>query len=270
MSNAHSGRPITSDSPPLEAWRQAHEAAARAVDIQPTMAEVQIALGRVAFFDRDWRTAESALRRALAIDPDVAEAHLLLGHLLSQTGRQAEALTETASARGLDPFWPFIHSISAQVAFQARDFESALGHARQSLVIAPEMWIGHMQEGQALERLGDTGRALEALDRATRLSGGNSKPISLTGYVLARSGREQDARALLARLNETARERFVPPYAMALIHLGLDEHDDSLEWLQRAEAVRDVHLVFLPVDPKWDPLRGEPRFEALLDRSFPR
>lgn len=118
--------------------------------------------------------------------------------------------------------------------------------------------------------LGDTERALEALDRAARLSGGNSKPISLTGYVLARSGRERESRALLARLHETARERFVPPYAMALIHLGLDEHDASLEWLQRAEAVRDVHLVFLPVDPKWDPLRGDPRFEALLDRSLPR
>ena len=270
ISNAHSGRPINSDSPALEAWQLAREAATRAVEIQPDMAEVQIALGRVGLFDRDWRAAESALRQALAIDPDAAEAHLLLGHLLSQTGRQAEALAEMSSARGLDPFWPIVHSISAQVGFQARDFEGALGHARQSLVIAPEMWIGHMQEGQALERLGDTERALEALDRAARLSGGNSKPISLTGYVLARSGREQDARALLARLNETARERFVPPYAIALIHLGLDEYDDSLAWLERAEAVRDVHLVFLPVDPKWDPLRGDPRFEALLDRSFPR
>lgn len=270
LSNSHSGMPIHSDSPALEAWQRARDAATRAVEIQPDMAEAQIALGRVGLFDRDWRAAESALRQALAIDPDAAEAHLLLGHLLSQTGRHAEAVAEMASARGLDPFGPMVHCISAQVAFQARDFEGALGHARQSLVIAPELWIGHMQEGQALERLGDTERALEALDRAARLSGGNSKPISLTGYVLARSGRQQDARALLDRLNETARERFVPPYASALIHLGLDEHEDSLEWLERAEAVRDVHLVFLPVDPKWDPLRGDPRFEALLDRSFPR
>lgn len=230
---------------------------------------MQIALGRVAFLDRDWRTAEAALRRALAIDPDSAEAHLVLGHVLSQTGRQAEALAETAAARRLDPFWPLAHAVSAQVAFQARDFAGALGHARQALVVAPEMWIGHMQEGQALERTGDTERALAALDRAARLSGGNSKPISLSGYLLARSGREPQARAVLARLDETARHRFVPPYAFALVHLCLGEHDEALEWLERAVTVRDVHLVFLPVDPKWDPLRGDRRFEALLARPPP-
>jgi DNA-binding winged helix-turn-helix (wHTH) protein/TolB-like protein/Flp pilus assembly protein TadD len=269
ISNAHSAMPINSDAPALEAWRHARRAATRAVEIQPGMAEVQTALGRVAFFERDWRTAESALRQALAIDADAADAHLLLGHLLSQTGRHAEALAETTAARGLEPLWPLVHGVSAQVAFQARDFEGALGHARQALVVAPELWIGHMQEAQALERLGDTELALEALDRAAPLSGGNSKPISLSGYVLARSGRLREARAVLARLNETAEQRFVPPYAIALVHLGLDEHDAALEWLERAEGARDVHLVFLPVDPKWDPLRGDPRFEALLARSLP-
>lgn len=267
IANAYAALPVNSDFPPIEAWRKAHRAAERAAGIRPDLAETQVALGRIGLFDRDWPAAESALRRALAIDPDLAEAHWTLGHLLSQTGRQDEALAEMAQARGLDPFSAVNHALSAQVAFQTRDFEGALAHARQALVLAPEFWIGLMQEGQALEQLGEPDRALAALERAIRLSGGNSKPVSLAGYVLARGGRTQEAREVLTQLEETARDRFVPPYAMALIHAGLDEPDAALEWLERGEQVRDVHLVFLPVDPKWDPLRADPRFQALLDRT---
>ncbi len=67
-------------------------------------------------------------------------------------------------------------------------------------------------------------------------------------------------------LETLSRERHVPPYAMALVHAGLGERDTSLVWLERAFQVRDVHLIFLPVDPKWDTFRGEPMFQALLDR----
>ncbi|HSM15209.1 MAG TPA: tetratricopeptide repeat protein, partial [Thermoanaerobaculia bacterium] len=266
IADAYSGLPINSDFPPLEAWQRSREAAARAVAIRPDLAETQVSLGRIGFFDRDWATAESALRRALEIDPDQAEAHLMLGHLLSQTGRQTEALAESAKARSLDPLAPILHALSAQIAFQARDFEGALGHARQALILAPGFWIGLMQEGQTLEQLGEPQPALEALEHAIRLSGANSKPVSLSGYVLARSGRTEAARAVLARLEETSRTRFVPPYALALVHAGLGETSAALDWLERAERVRDVHLVFLPVDPKWDPLRDDPRFVALLER----
>lgn len=267
IANAYSTLPVNSDFPPSEAWPKARRAADRAVGIRPGLAEAQVALGRIGFFDRDWPAAESALRSALAIDPDLAEAHWTLGHLLSQTGRQGEALAEMAQARSLDPFSTVSHALSAQVAFQGRDFGGALAHARQALILAPEFWIGSMQEGQALERLGETDRALAALERASRLSGGNSKPVSLAGYVLAQSGRTQEAREVLARLEEAGRDRFVPPYALALVHAGLDESDAALEWLERAERVRDIHLIFLPVDPKWDALRADPRFQALLDRS---
>ena len=138
--------------------------------------------------------------------------------------------------------------------------------ASQALLMAPGVWIGRMQEGQALEQLDEPDRAIAALEHAIRLSGGNSKPVSLIGYILARSGRTDESRSVLARLEETARSRFVPPYAMALIHAGLGDRDAALDWLDRAEQVRDVHLVFLPVDPKWDPFRDDSRFRSLLQR----
>jgi len=267
IARAHSTRPINSDHPPLESWRHARRAAARAVEIRPDLADAQVALARVAFFDWEWPTAEAALRRALSVDPDHAEAHLMLGHLLSQQGRQGQARAEMARARELDPLSPINHALSAQVAYQARDFESAVEHSRRALELAPGFWIAYMQLGQALERLGEPQPALAALAEAIRLSGVNSKPVALTGYILARTGRVEAAREVLARLHETAASRYVPPCAMALVHAGLEERDVVFEWLERAYDVRDVHVVFLPVDPKWDPHRGDPRFQDLLARA---
>jgi tetratricopeptide (TPR) repeat protein len=169
-------------------------------------------------------------------------------------------------ARELEPLSSVHHAMSSQVAFQARDYSAAVDQARQAIVVDPEFWVGYMMHGQAYERLGETDRAFEALTTASRLSGGNSKPLSLKGYLLARLGKLKDAREVLGMLEEVSRIRYVPPYAMALVQAGLNEQETVFEWLERAYAVRDVHLVFLTVDPKWDPYRAEPRFGALLER----
>ena len=91
--------------------------------------------------------------------------------------------------------------------------------------------------------------------------------VSLRGYIFAKLGRADESREVLRTLVAIARERYVPPYAMALVHAGLGEPDASFEWLERAFELRDVHLIFLPVDPKWDPFRADPRFAALLNRA---
>jgi len=120
--------------------------------------------------------------------------------------------------------------------------------------------------GQALEQLGDDDLALKALATAARLSGQNSKPLSLTGYILARSGRAAEARDVLGALETASHSRYVPAYALALVHAGLGDADAVFEWLDRAYAARDVHLMFLTVDVKWDRYRRDPRFGDLLAR----
>jgi hypothetical protein len=124
--------------------------------------------------------------------------------------------------------------------------------------------------GQAYERLSAADQALDALMSASRLSGGNSKPISLRAYVLATTGRTDDARELLKMLQAVSRDRYVPPFAIALVYAGLGDREQMFEWLDRACAARDVHLIFLTVDSKWDPYRIDPRFRAILARcGFP-
>jgi TolB-like protein/DNA-binding winged helix-turn-helix (wHTH) protein len=260
--------PINGDAPPLAVLPRARDAAQRAIRANPNLAEAQHAVAYVKWMlEWDWPAAEAGLRKAILLDPGLARAHTVLGHLLSQMGRHGEALAAMRRARELEPHHALAHALSAQVAFQARDFHTAVEHARQATVIDPAFWIGYMESGQAYEQLGDASRALEDLVRAERFSAGsNSKPISLGGYVFAKAGRAGEAREVLRRLEAISRERYVPPFAMALVHAGLGNRTAVFEWLDRAYAVRDVHLIYLPVDPKWDPYRDDPRFQDLIAR----
>jgi TolB-like protein/Flp pilus assembly protein TadD len=257
---------LSSEACPLDVRARAREAAAHAIRSEPNLSEAQHALAQVNWMlEWDWPTAETAFRRAVALDANNAWAHSMLGHLLSNTGRHEEASQFSRRACELEPLSSVHHAMSSQAAFQARDYSAALEQARQATIIDPEFWVGYMMLGQAHEQLGDSALAFEALTLAGRLSG-NSKPISLRGYLLARLGRRDDAHQVLSVLEEVSRSRYMPPYAMALVYAGLGETDTVFEWLNRAYAVRDVHLVFLTVDPKWDPYRGDPRFAALLER----
>jgi TolB-like protein/DNA-binding winged helix-turn-helix (wHTH) protein/tetratricopeptide (TPR) repeat protein len=258
---------VNSDARPLEMAPLARDAAAHAVRANPNLAETQLIVGYVDWLlDWDWTAAETALRLAIHLDPSNAPAYRTLGHALSQSGRQSEAASAMRRARELEPLEPISYALSAQVAFQAREYPAAVELARRAVLTDSEFWIGYVQLGQAYERTGDTDLALEALTDAARFSGGNSKVVSLKGYILAKSGRANEAREVLRRLNADAGERYVPPYAMALVHAGLGDREPVFEWLEKAYAARDVHLIYLPVDPKWDPYRGDPRFKALVAR----
>jgi Flp pilus assembly protein TadD len=258
---------VNSDARPLEMAPLARDAAAHAVRANPNLAETQLIVGYVNWLlDWDWTAAETALRLAIQCDPSNAPAYRTLGHALSQSGRQSEAAAAMRRARELEPLEPISYALSAQVAFQARDYPAAVELARRAVLTDSEFWIGYVQLGQAYERTGDTDLALVALTDAARFSGGNSKAVSLKGYLLAKSGRANETREVLRRLEADARERYVPAYAMALVHAGFGDRDPVFEWLEKAYAARDVHLIYLPVDPKWDPYRADPRFKALVAR----
>lgn len=264
---AYGTSPINSDVDPRSVLPRVREAAARAVAANPEVAEAQHAVGHVNWaFEWNWPAAEAAFRLAVDLDPSYSLVHLALGHLLSQEGRHAEADRAMRRGRELDPLNPLSHALSSQVSFQARDFASALQHADRAIALDQEFWIAHQMRGQALEQLGEGESALRALSAAARLSGQNSKPLSMTGYVLGRSGRTGDARDLLRALEAASGQRYVPPYAIALVHAGLGDADAAFDWLERAYAARDVHLMFLTADAKWDRYRSDPRFGDLLAR----
>ena len=258
---------INGDARPGDVAPLARDAAEQAVRANPNLAEAQLASGYVLWLlEWKWAAAEAALRRAVELDPSSAPAYRVLGHALSQAGRHGEAEAAMRRARELDPLDALNRGMSAQVSLQGRDFAAATGHARRAIALDPVLWIGYMQLAQALDGAGDGHLALEALADADRLSGGNSKVLSMKGYVFAKSGRPDAAREVIATLAAAGRERYVPPYATALVYAGLDQRDAAFEFLEKAYAARDVHLMYLPVDLKWDPYRADPRFIDLLAR----
>lgn len=267
LADAYAASPINSDASGLEVWPRVREAVAAALRAAPRLSEVQTSLGFLKFWlDWDWPGAEAAFRDAIVLDRSYPLAHRYLGIVLSHMGRHAEARVSLRRTRELDPLNTMHHALSAFTEFQARDYAAAVQFAQQAIVIDPQFWIGYYQLGQAYMELGQHDLALEALHSAGRFVGGNSKTLSMRGYLSARLGRHEEAREVLRTLHAIARERYVPPYTIALVHAGLGDVDAVFDWLERAYEARDVHLVFPPMDPKWDPFRGDPRFIALMGR----
>jgi TolB-like protein/Flp pilus assembly protein TadD len=267
LADSYSASPINGDAPPLQVWPRAREAAARAFAAATDLAESHTSLALVDFWlNWDWPAAETSFQKAVGLDPSNVLAHRTLGILLSVLGRHDEARSALRRARELDPLHPAHHALSGQGAFFARDYAAAVQFSRQATAVDPEFWVGYYQLAQSCEQLGEYDLALEALNQAGRFSGGNSKVISLRGYVLTRQGRTDAAREVLRTLEAVSRERYVPPYATALVHAGIGERDLALNWLERAYDAHDVHLILLPADPKWDSFREDARFRALVFR----
>lgn len=267
LADAFAASPMNADSPPLDVWPRAREAAGHAVASGDEIAESHTCRAMVRYWlDWDWPAAEADYRTAIELDPAYALAHRMLGVLLATAGRHEEAAAYLKRARELDPLQPMMHALSAHVALLARDNQAGLEFARHATVVGPSFWIGFYQLAWAYERLGEVDLALKALGAADASSAGNSKMLSLRGYILATSGRRAEAEEVLRTLEAISRERYVPPYALALVHAGLGHDARALDWLQHAYDVRDVHLIWLPTDPKWDAFRALAPFARLVER----
>jgi TolB-like protein/DNA-binding winged helix-turn-helix (wHTH) protein/Tfp pilus assembly protein PilF len=272
LADAYSTSPIHSDVLPWAVATKARRAAAHAFASGADLAETLTALGTVSYWlDWDWPAAETAFRKAIAVDPSYSQAHRALGLVLVAMGRHEEAREAMRRARELDPYYPMQSAASAYERLMARDYPPALVFAQQATTLGPSFWIGHYHVAVVYERLGNSELALKALEETEALTA-NSKNLSLRGYILAKSGRTNEAEDVLRTLKSVAREgvvreRYVPPYAFALVYAGLGQPDSAFKWLEDAYKVRDVHLVFLAAgDPKWDALREDPRFRALVER----
>ena len=120
---------------------------------------------------------------------------------------------------------------------------------------------------QPLERLGESDAALHECDKAFKLSGGNTHPLAVRAYILAATGRAAQSREIAKLMEKNSAVRFVPAYNIALAYAGLGDHAATYQWLDRALEERDVHVVFLTADPKWDFQRAHPRFVDVLQRA---
>jgi TolB-like protein/Tfp pilus assembly protein PilF len=263
----HAAAPITGDASALQVLAPARNAVAQGKKWDPDLAETHTAEGFLQFWlEWNYVRAEECFLRASELDSSDATAQRTLAVVLAYENRGAEAEQWARLACKIDPLNSANFALAAQVAYFARDWRKAEALARRAIEVDSNMWVGHLQLAQALERTGSYEAALAALTKAGGLSGNNSKVLALQGYIQAVTERRNAAEEGLRELAALRAGKFVPPYAEATVWLGLGKWEEAARCLDRCIEVHDVHLSFLLADAKWDPVRKLPWFDALVSR----
>ena len=253
--------------PPSEVHGPARAAALRALELDPGSAEAHRALALMHWnFEFAWPEAEAEYRRAAELDPNSSLVHYWHGVCLGIQGRFAESFLALALARELDPLALHVTSVIGWMHYHSRRYAESLPYYQQVLAADGQYLMGHWLLGEAYVELGEPELGAAALERALALSGRAARFLGYLGYAYARAGRRDDARRMLDELAARRAERYVPLYFPALVHAGLGETEAALDTLERAWEERDTMLRDLKVDPPWERLHGEPRYEALLAR----
>ena len=259
---------IASDVKPADAFPKAKAAALKALNLDESLSDAHAYLSFVHFwFDWDWVAAESEAKRGIALNANSAEAHRAYGILLSQQGRQAEAISEGERARELDPLALITRTNEALFFYYAGRFTEAEEKLGAALELEPNFWIALLSVAKVYVAQGKHEEAIAALRKARKFSGGSAQPLSMLGYAFASMGDRVRAATILDELNTRAAERYVPPYNFALVYNGLNDDDTLFLWLERAYESRDVMLAaFIKADPVWARLQNDNRYQNLLER----
>jgi TolB-like protein/Flp pilus assembly protein TadD len=251
---------------PKDAWPLAIEAAQGALARDPDLPEARVTLGLVRLFqDWDWGAAEGELERALALDPHSAAAHQWYALFLMMRGRAAEARRHLDRATDIDPLSVIIATMRGFERDLARDFDGSEREYRKALELDPHHFVGQWGMGMAHQHLGRYADAVEAHESAARTLEHAPFVRAVLARSLALAGRRDEARAVLAAL-EDPEASYVSPYQRATVYDALGERERALDCLEEATVPRDAWLAWIDVDPMLDGLRGEPRFSAVRAR----
>jgi serine/threonine-protein kinase len=253
--------------PPRTATAKAKPAAERAVLLDDGLADAHRALALVRWYlDWDFVAAEHEYRRTLALNPTSGIPHGQLGILLAYLGRFDEALAEVTRARALEPVSLLVGFYTASTFAAAGSLEEALAECRRVLDLDPGFSLGLWMKAVALSGLGRHDDALEAAERAVTCSRRQSFFLAYAACTYAGAGRRQDAEAIGQELHQRERQTYVSPMCFAEISTALGDTERAFEWLERAFDHRSPFLVTLGVNPVYDTLRQDPRFDGLLNR----
>jgi TolB-like protein/DNA-binding SARP family transcriptional activator/Tfp pilus assembly protein PilF len=253
--------------PPREAFPRAAEAAHRALQIDGTLAEAHATLGYAALYHEwDWPAAEAAFRRSIELSPRYSKAHQWYANLLTAMGRFDEAVSEMRLAQELDPLSLIANAALGWVFYHAREYGESLEQCRRTQELDPGFALAYLWSGLALGELGREEEALQDLGRALELSGGSAISLAALARAHALAGRPDEAMELLTRLEDPGAWAYVPSYEVARVRLALGRREEALQWLEQAYRERAHSMVFLRVDPHFQALKGDPRFEELARR----
>ena len=262
--------PLYGGGAPVELYPKAIAMAQKAIALDPELAEPHASLGLVhALFDFDFPASVREFERAIQLNPNYATAHQWFGDsALPSLGQFDRANAEMKRALELDPLSVIINDDVGSTYWITGRYADAVAQLRKTIEMDPGNYYVHRDLGQALEGAGDRPGAIAEYEKAVRLDD-DPYPLALLGAAQAKAGQRDTALDILRRLEETAKKRYLPDYAFALLHLALGEKDEALRWLESSYAQHQPEIDWIRVDPDLRPLHGDPRFEALAEKIAP-
>jgi TolB-like protein/Tfp pilus assembly protein PilF/tRNA A-37 threonylcarbamoyl transferase component Bud32 len=255
--------------PPRQRMPQAKAAAMKALQLDDTLVEAHSTLARVLFaYDWDWSGAEKEFKRAIELNPRYSPAHQWYGGYLSATGRFREADAEKKRAQELEPLSLVINFEVGLAFYLSRNYEQAIDQFQKTLELDANFPPPHTYLPAAYEQKGMFEEAIAGFQRALTVTKGADKILAMAslGHVYAVSGRKTEVRKILAELQRLSEHSYVPAHDMALVYAGLGQKDNAFAWLDKAYEEHSFNLSHLKVEPRFDPLRSDPRFADLLRR----
>jgi len=253
---------------PAEVWTKTASNAAWAVLLDEHSAEAHTSLAHVkATQDWDWLGAEREFQRAIGLDPRYPTTHHWYAvSCLAPLGRLDRALEEMQLAQALDPISSIIARDLARVRFYLQDYEAALDQCDHTIELNPHFSPAYWTLGLIQEQRGEFDESAAAFQRALQLSPQSPTMQAALGRTFALSGRREEALRIVGDLHKLAEKRYVSPFELAVCYFALDLPDKGFEWLAKAFQDRCFELISLRVDPRWQALGRDPRFQELLNR----
>jgi tetratricopeptide (TPR) repeat protein len=254
-------------APVFEGMERAKAEARKAIALDDSLAEAHTSLGWVTFiYDWDWPGADREFSRAVSLNPRYATARQWYSWFLAAMGRFDEALHQGRTAIELDPGSVSIRRSLGWLQYYARHYDDALDNLRRALALNPTSEETYRLLGLVYLQHELYDEAAASFREALTNSEHDALALAGLGHVAARRGREDEARAVLQELHQRAQTRYVSPVAQAGLYVTLGERDSAFEWLERAYQDRRGWLAYLKIEPMLDGLRGDPRFNRLLER----
>jgi serine/threonine-protein kinase len=252
--------------PPHESSPKVRAATLRALELDDTLAEAHTSLATMMENEWDWVGAERGYKRALEMNSSYASAHQWYSAYLSKVGRHEEAIAEAKRASELDPLSPVVNVTVGQALFYARRYDEAKRSLLRVLEIHPDFFPVYEFLGMTHVAEGSFEEGLAALQRAAALSSKDTNVLAELGYAYATSGRKSQAEEVLRELQKLSTSRYVSPYTLGMIYVGLGENEKALKWFEECYKRRVSYLSWLGVEPWAASLRSDSRYQDLLRR----
>jgi eukaryotic-like serine/threonine-protein kinase len=253
--------------PPHQAFSRAKEAAKKALEIDPEVAEVYASLGYIAsVYDWDWPAAESYFLKAIRMKPQYALAHHWYGAYLSLMGRPDEFIREMQKACELEPLEPANPSHLGLALYMARRFDESMEVLRKVMESDPEFWLAYWYYSGNLSAKKMWGERITIAKKVVELTAGSALALSTLGAAYGLAGMKDEAYKILEQLDRLAKDRYVGFLLRAFVWMGLGEKNKALENMEKAYLERESLLASITPSPIVDSLRSEPRFQALLKK----